>query len=160
VLFLSDTQFIHFALLLKHRFSVLNDTIINFSFPSFYKTRLNHTINPPSIDRDMNPSTSAFSSSVTVLKSTLRNVYRHHNALCDISESVNQSVMVTCIQFLFSVYSLSTQFSHPDLLKYYSSYKILKFSAFILVLSFSAKIVLLLVVCNRTSREVSRLHLF
>jgi hypothetical protein len=34
VLFLSDTQFIHFAVLLKYRFSVLNDTIINFTVPS------------------------------------------------------------------------------------------------------------------------------
>jgi hypothetical protein len=166
VLFLSDTQFFHFALLLKYRFSVLNYTIINFSFPSFYKTRLNHTICPTSIDRDMSPSTSAFSSSITVLKSTLRKVYRHHNALCDICESVNrtycvqilQSVMVTCIEVLFTAHFFSTEFTRPDLLKYYSSKKMVMMSSFIWVLVFSAKTVLQVVVCNRASREVSRLH--
>jgi hypothetical protein len=166
VLFLSDTQFIHFALLLKYRFSVLNDTVINFTVPSLYRNPRNHTIYPPSFDRDMSPSSSAFSSSVTVLKSILINVYRHHNALCDISECVNgtygvqilQSVMVTCIGVLFWVYCLSTEFSHPDFIKYYSSNKMFMISIFIWVLAFSAKIVLLLVVCNCASREVSWLH--
>jgi hypothetical protein len=166
VLFLSDTQFMQFALHLKYRFSVLNDTIINFTVPSFYKTPLNQTINPPSIDRDMSPSTSAFSSSITVLKSTLRKVYRHHNSLCDISESVNktycvqilQSVMVTCIQVLFAIYCLSTEFSHPDVLKYYSSSKMFMVCVFLWVLALSPKTILLLVACNRASREVSRLH--
>jgi hypothetical protein len=166
VLFLSDTQFMHFALLLTHRFSVLNDTIINFSFPSFYKTPLNHKINPPSFDRDMSHSTSAFSSFVTALKSTLRKVYRHHNALCDICESVNrtycvqilQSVIVSCIQVSFTVYFFSTEFTRPDLLRYYSSKKLVVMTSFIWVLAFSTKTVLQVVVCNRASREVSLLH--
>jgi hypothetical protein len=38
VLLLSDTQFIHFALLLKYRFSVLNHTLINLTVPSLYKS--------------------------------------------------------------------------------------------------------------------------
>jgi hypothetical protein len=166
VIFLSDTQFMHFALLSKYRFSVLNDTIIKFTAPSRYRSPLNHTIYPPYIDRDMNPSTSASSSSITVLKSTLRKVYRHHTSLCDISESVNrtycvqilQSLIVTCTEILYSVYSLSVEFSRPTFLQYHSSSNILLMSLFIWVFAFSTKTVLLVVVCNCASREVSRLH--
>jgi hypothetical protein len=43
VLLLSESQFIYFVLLLKYRFSVLNDTVINFTVPSLYKTSLNPT---------------------------------------------------------------------------------------------------------------------
>jgi len=51
MLLLSDTQFIHFVLLLKYRFSVLNDTLINFTLPSLYKTTLKHMIRAPAVDR-------------------------------------------------------------------------------------------------------------
>ena len=126
VFFLSDTQFIHFVLLLKYRFSVLNDTLINFTVPSLYKTSLNHMIKTPGVDRSVNFSASTSSSSTTGLKSTLRKVCRHHDCLCDVSESVNrsysfqilQSVTITCIEVLFTAYSLSTEFSNVNILRY------------------------------------------
>jgi len=71
VFLLSDTKFIHFVLLLKYSFSVLNDTLINFTLPSLNKTSINHMIRAPAVDRSVNSSTSAVSSSITVLKSTL-----------------------------------------------------------------------------------------
>jgi hypothetical protein len=108
VLLLSDIQFIHFVLLLKYRFSVLNNTLVNCILPSLYKTSQNHMIRAPAVDRSVNSSTSAVPSSNTVLKSTLRKVCRHHDSLCDISEFVNRTyslqilliVTVTCIGVL------------------------------------------------------------
>jgi len=127
VLLLSDTQFIHFVLLLKYRFSVLNDIVINFTVPSLYKTSLNHMIRAPAVDRSVNSSTSAVSSSITLLQSTLRKVCRHHDALCDILESVNRtyslqillSVTLACFQILYMAYSFSTELSRT--LTLYSS---------------------------------------
>ena len=167
VLCISDMQFIHLVLLLKYRFSVLNDTIINSTVLSLFKTSLNHTIKPPAFDNDTTSSTSAFRSSTPVLKSSLSKVYRHHNDLCDISESVNrayciqilQSVMIACIEVLFAAYSLSTAFPHASLLQHYSSSKIAMISGFVWVLVFSGRAVLLVVVCNCASREVSQVHL-
>jgi len=127
MLLLSDTQFIHFVLLLKYRFSVLNDTVINFTVPSLYKMSLNHMIRAPAVDRSVNSSTSAVSSSITLLQSTLRKVCRHHDALCDILESVNRtyslqillSVTLACFQILYMAYSFSTELSRT--LTLYSS---------------------------------------
>jgi len=93
VLLLSDTQFIHFVLLLKYRFSVLNGTLINFTLSSLNKTSLNHMIRAPAVEHSVNSSSLAVSSSITVLKSTLRKVCRHHDSLCDISEFVNRSTL-------------------------------------------------------------------
>ena len=168
VLMFSDTQFIHFILLLRHRFSVLNDTLINFTVPSLYKTSLNRMIRTPAADRSVNSSTSAVSSSNTVLKSTLRNVCRHHDALCDISEFVNRtyslqillSVTITCIEVLFTTHSVSVEFSYSNILQYYSSKQILSMSAIVWMFALTAKVVLLVVVCNRASHEVSGLHLW
>jgi len=165
VLLLSESQFIHFLLLLKYRFSVLNDTVINFTVPSLYKTSLNHMIRAPAVDRSVNSSTSAVSSSITLLKSTLRKVCRHHDALCDITESVNRmysfqillSVTVTCIGVLFMAYTFSTELSNPTL-NFHSSELFLSMSTFAGLFVVTAKVVLLVVVCNRASREVSGLH--
>jgi len=165
VLLLSDTQFIHFVLLLKYRFSVLNDTLINFTVPSLYKTSLNHMIRAPAVDRSVNSSTSAVSSSITLLQSTLRKVCRHHDALCDISESVNRtyslqillSVTLTCIVDLFMAYSFSIEISKPTLYLF-SSKLFLYMYLFAGFFAVTVKVVLLVVVCNRASREVSGLH--
>ena len=167
VLLLLYTQFIHFVLLLKYRFSVLNDTLINFTDSSFYKSSLNHVIRTPSMDRSVNSSISAISSSITLLKSAMGKVCRHHDSLCDISESVNRtyslqillSITVTCIDVLYVAYSISNELSNPTL-NLYSS-KVL-FSIFSLARSFAgtAKVVLLVVVCNRASHEVCFLHLW
>ena len=127
MLLLSDTQFIQFVLLLKYRFSVLNDSLINFTVPSLYKMSLNHMIRAPAVDRSVNSSTSAVSSSITLLQSTLRKVCRHHDALCDILESVNRtyslqillSVTLACFQILYMAYSFSTELSRT--LTLYSS---------------------------------------
>ena len=168
VLLLSDTQFIHFVLLLKHRFYVLNDTVINFTVQSLYKTSLNHIIIAPAVDRSVNSSTSALSSSVTLLKSTLRKVCRHHDSLCDISESVNRtyslqillSVTITCIQVLHTTFSLGTEISNSSTLNTFSSIHFLSMSAVIRFFADSSKVVLLVVVCNLASHEVSELHLW
>jgi hypothetical protein len=167
VLFISDIQFIHFVLLLKYRFSVLNDSVINSTVSSLSKTSLNHTIKPPAFDNDTTSSTSAFRTSTPVLKSSLSKVYRHHNALCDISESVNRAyciqilhgVTVKCIQVLLTAYSLSTELLRANYLKYYSSFNFAVMSSFVWVLVIAGKITQLVVVCNCASREVSQIHL-
>ena len=167
VLLLSESQFIHFVLLLKYRFSVLNDTVINFTVPLLYKTSLNRMIRAPSVDRSVNSSTSAVSSSITLLQSTLRKVCRHHDALCDILESVNRmysfqfllSVTITCINVLFMAYVFSTGLSNPTL-NLFSSKLFLSVSSFAVVLVVTVKVVLLVVVCNRASQEVSGLQLW
>jgi len=164
VLLLSETQFIHFVLVLKYRFSVLNDTVINFTVPSLYKTSLSHMIRAPAVDRSR---TSAVSSSFTLFKSTLRRVCRHHDALCDLSESVNRtysfqilhSVTITCINVSLMAYIFSTEISYPTL-DLYSSKLFLSVSSFAGVFVVTAKVVLLVVVCNRASHEVSGLHLW
>jgi hypothetical protein len=166
VLLLSDTQFIHFVLLLKYRFSVLNDTLVNFTLPSLYKTSVNHTIRAPAVDRSVNSSTSAVSSCNTVLKSTLRTVCRHHNSLCDISEFVNRtyslqillSVTVTCIGVLYTTYSFSAVLSRS--LTLFSSQQFFFVFTLVGVFVVTAKVVLLVVVCNRASHEVSGLQLW
>ena len=168
VLLLPHTQFIHFVLLLKYRFSVLNDTVINFTVPSLYKTSLNHMIRAPAVDRSVNSSTSAVSSSITLLQSTLRKVCRHHDALCDISESVNRtyslqillSITVTSIEVLLTAYSFSTELSNPRNLNLFSSQQYFFISALVGLFAVSWKVVLLVVVCNRASHEVSGLHLW
>ena len=168
VLVLSDTQFIHFVLLLRYRFSVLNDTLINFTVPSLYKTSLNRMTRTPAADRSVNSSTSAVSSSNTVLNSTLRNVCRHHDALCDISEFVNRtyslqillSVTIICIDVLFMAYSSSTKLSNPRTLNLFSSQQSFFLSSLVGFFAVSSKVVLLVVVCNRALHEVSRLHLW
>jgi len=168
VFFLSDTQFIHFVLLLKYRFSVLNDTVINFTVQSLHKTSLNHMIIAPAVDRSVNSSTSAVSSSTTMLKSTLRKVCRHHDSLCDISEFVNRTysfhilliVTVNFIKVLFAAHTVSIEFSSATILQYYSSTKIASMSAIFWIFAVSAKVVLLVVVCNIASHEVSGLHLW
>jgi len=166
VLFLSDTLFIHFVLLLKYRFSVLNDTVINFTVQSLHKTSLNHMIIAPAVDRSVNSSTSAVSSSTTMLKSTLRKVCRHHDSLCDISEFVNRtyslqillSVTITCIEVLFTTHSVTTEFSDSVMLQYFSSTEFLSLSTIVWIFAVTAKVVLLVVVCNIASHEVSGLH--
>ena len=166
VLLLSDTQFIHFVLLLKYRFSVLNDTLINFTLPSLYITSVNHMNIAPAVDRSANSSTSAVSSSITVLKSTLRNVCRQHDALCNISEFVNRtysfqiflSVTVTCIGVLYLAYSCSAELSRS--MNLFSSKQIFFMSILVGVFVVSAKVVQLVVVCNRASNEVSGLLLW
>jgi len=168
VLLLSESQFIHFLLLLKDRFSVLNDTVINFTVPSLYQTSLNHMIRAPSVDRSVNSSTSAVTSSITMLQSTLRKVCRHHDALCDISESVNRtysfqillSVKVTCIKILFATYIVSIEFSYTSNLQSFSFKQYFSMSTIVCLFALTAKVVLLVVVCNRASREVSGLHLW
>ena len=168
VLLLSDTQFIHFVLLLKYRFSVLNDTLINFTVPSLYKTSLNHMIRAPSVDRSVNSSTSAVSSSITLLKSTLRKVCRHHDSLCDISESVNRTyslqilltVTMTCIDGLLMAYSFSTEISNPSTLNLFASNLFFFMSTLFGFFAVTVKVVLLVVVCNRASHEVSGLNLW
>ena len=168
VLLLSDTQFIHFVLLLKYRFSVLNDTVINFTVQSLYKTSLNHMIIAPAVDRSVNSSTSAVSSSVTALISALRKVCRHHDSLCDISEFVNRtyslqillSVTVTCIEVLLTTHTVSIELSYSDVLQYFSSTKFISMSTIVWIFAVTAKVVQLVVVCNLTSHEVSGLHLW
>jgi len=165
VLFLSDTQFIHFVLLLKYRFSVLNDTLINFTLPSFYKISLKHMIRAPALDRSVNSSISAVSSSITVLKSALRKVCRHHDSLCDISEFVNRTfslqilliITVNCIKVLLGVHIVSVEFSYTSILMLYSSKHILSVSTIVWLFVTTAKVVQLVVVCNRASHEVSGL---
>jgi hypothetical protein len=165
---LSDTQFIHFVLLLKYRFSVLNHTVINLTVQSLYKTSLNHTITAPPADRAVNSSTSALSSSITLLKSTLRKVCRHHDSLCDISESVNRTysvqiflnVTLNSIECLFTAYHVSIEFSNPSAQKIYSSQQALFMAGLLGALTVPAKVVLLVAVCNRASHEVSGLHLW
>ena len=165
VLLLSDTQFIHFVLLLKYRFSVLNDTLINFTLPSLNKTSLNHMIRAPAVDRSVNSSTLAVSSSITVLKSTLRKVCRHHDSLCDISEFVNRTyslqilliVTVTCIKVLLAAHIVSVEFSYTSILQLYSSKQIPSVSTIVWLFVMAAKVVQLVVVCNRASHEVSGL---
>ena len=168
VLLLSDTQFIHFVLLLRYRFSVLNDTVMNFTVQSLHKKYLNHVIRAPAMDRSVNASISAVSSSITVLKSTLRKVCRHHDSLCDISELVNRtyslqillSVTVTCIQVLHTTFSFGTEMSTPNALTWFTSKQFLSMSALFRFFADSSKVVLLVAVCNRTSHEVSVLHLW
>ena len=166
VLVLSDTQFIHFVLLLKYRFSVLNDNVINFTVQSLHKPSLNHMIIAPAVDRSVNSSTSAVSSSVMLLKSTLREVCRHHDSLCDISEFVNRTyslqilliVTVNFIKVLFAAQAVSNEFSSASILPYYSSTKIVSMSTIVWICTVTVKVVLLVAVCNRTSHEVSGLH--
>jgi len=168
VLVLSDTLFISFVLLLKYRFSVLNDTVINFTVQSLHKTSLNHMIRAPAVDRSVNSSTSAVSKSVMLLKSTLRKVCRHHDSLCDISEFVNRTyslqilliVTVNFIKVLFTTHKLSIEFSSASMLQYFSSSKLFSMSTIVWIFAVTAKVVLLVVVCNRTSLEVSGLHLW
>jgi len=120
------------------------------------------------VDRSVNSSTSAVSSSITLLQSTLRKVCRHHDALCDISESVNRTyslqilltVMVTCIKVLFATYTVSIEFSYPIIMQYYSFKKYFSVSTIVWLFAVSLKVVLLVVVCNRASHEVSGLHLW
>jgi len=165
VLLLSDAQFVHFVLLLKYRFSVLNETLINFTLPSLYITSVNHMNIAPAVDRSANSSTSAVSSSNTVLKSTLREVCQHHDSLCDISEFVNRtysfqillSVTVTCIGVLYLPYSFSAEISRS--LNLFSSKQFFFMSTLVGVFVMTAKAVLLVVVCNRASHEVSGLQL-
>jgi len=167
VMSLSDAQFIHFVLLLKYRFSVLNDTVMNFTVQSLHKTSLNHMIRTPAVDRSVNSSTSAVSSSVTVLQSTLRKVCRHHDSLCDISEFVNRTyslqvlliVTLNFIKVLFVAQTLSIDISYASILQYYSSTKTLSMSTIVWIFVTTAKVVLLVAVCNRTSHEVSGLYL-
>jgi len=167
VLLLSDTQFIHFVLLLKYRFSVLNDTVNNFTVQSLYKTSLNHIITAPVVDRSVNSSTSAVSSSVTALIATLRKVCRHHDALCDISESVNRtyslqillSVTITCTEVLFVAFSFSNELSNRNL-SFYSSKLFYSVSSLGALFAGTVQVVLLVVVCNLASHEVSGLHLW
>ena len=168
VLLLSDTLFIHFVLLLQYRFSVLNDTVTNVTVSSLYKTSLNHMIIAPSVDRSVNSSTSAVSSSITLLKSTLRKVCRHHDSLCDISESVNRayslqillSVIINCIQVLHTTFSLATEIFTSSALIFFSSKHFLSMSALVKFFTDSSKVLLLVVVCNLASHEVSELHLW
>ena len=168
VLSLSDTLFIHFVLLLKYRFSVLNDTVINFIVQSLHKTSLNHMIKAPAVDRSVNSSTSAVSSSVTLLQSTLRKVCRHHDSLCDMSEFVNRMfsaqilliVTVNFIRVLFVANTVSIEFSHAITLQYYSSTKILSMTTIVWVFGVTANLIRLVAVCNGTSHEVSVLHLW
>jgi hypothetical protein len=166
VLLLSDTQFIHFVFLLKYRFSVLNHSIINLTVPSLYKTSLNHTITAPPADRAVNSSTLGLSRSITQLKSTLRNVCRHHDSLCDISESVNEtysfqillSVIITCVGYLHMAYTASIEFANPSTLQLYYSNPYFFIFGLVGLCAMSSKTVLLVAVCNRASREVSALH--
>jgi len=168
VLFLSDTLFIHFVLLLKYRFSVLNDTVINFTVQSLHKTYLNHMIRAPAVDHSVNSSTSAVSSSVTMLKSNLRKVCRHHDSLCDISEFLTGTyslqilliVTVNFIRVLFVARRLSIAFFPSSVLEYYSSTKILSMSIIVWTFGLTTKLVLLVAVCNLASHEVSVLHLW
>jgi len=114
----------------------------------------------------VNSSTSAVSSSITLLQSTLRKVCRHHDALCDISESVNRtyslqillSVTITCIQVLYMVYTFSTDLSRT--LNLYTYQQLFFVSALFMLFASISKVVLLVVVCNRASHEVSGLHLW
>ena len=166
VLLVSDTQFIYFVFLLKYRFSVLNDTLINFTVPSLYKMSVNHMIRTPAVYRSVNSSTSAVSSPYTVLKSTLRKVCRHHDSLCNISEFVNRtyslqillSVTLTSFEVLYMAYSFDKELSKPTL-NLYSSTLLFYMSTLAGVFAVSAKVVLLVVACNRASHEVSGLQL-
>jgi len=168
VLLLSNTQFVNFFLLLKYRFSVLNDTLINFTVPSLYQTSLNHMIRAPAVDRSLNSSTSAVSSSIRLLQSTLRKVCRHHDALCDISEFVNRtyslqillSVTVTCIEVLLASYTVSIEFSYTSIMQHNSFKQYFSVATFVWLFAVSSKVVLIVVVCNRASYEVSGLHLW
>jgi len=165
VLLLSDTQFIYFVLLLKYRFSVLNGTLINFTLPSLNKTSQNNMIRAPAVEYSVNSSTLAVSSSITVLKSTLRKVCRHHDSLCDISEFVNRTyslqilliVTVTCIKVLLAAHIVSAEFSYTSILQFYSSKQILSVSSIVWLFVMAAIVVQLVVVCNRASHEVSGL---
>ena len=163
VLLLSDTQFIHFILLLKYRFSALNNIVINFPVQSLYKTSLNRMSRATAVDRSVNSSISALSTSVTMLKSTLRKVCRHHDSLCDISEFVNRTYSlqilliftVSLIKVLFSAQAAIIEFSYASIFQYYSSTKNLSMSTIFWIFLVTAKVVLLVAVCNRTSHEVS-----
>ena len=122
-------------------------------------------IRAPALDRSVNSSISAVSSSITVLKSALRKVCRHHDSLCDISEFVNRTfslqilliITVNCIKVLLGVHIVSVEFSYTSILQLYSSKQILSVSTIVWLFVTSAKVVQLVVVCNRASREVSGL---
>jgi hypothetical protein len=167
VVLLSDIQFIHFVHLLKYRFSVLNDTLINFTVLSLYKTSVNHVVTAQAVGRSVNSNTSAVSSSNTALKSTLRRVCRHHDSLCDISEFVNRtyslqillSVIFTAFEVLYMAYSCSAEISNPTL-NFYSSVLFFSMSTLVGLFAESAKLVQLVVVCNSASHEVSGLQLW
>ena len=115
------------------------------------------------MDRSANSSTLAVSSSITVLKSTLRKVCRHHDSLRDISEFVNRTyslqilliVTVNCIKVLIAVHIVSVEFSYTSILQLYSSKQILSVSTIVWLFVMAAKVVQLVVVCNRASHEVS-----
>jgi hypothetical protein len=123
-------------------------------------------ITAPPADRAVNSNTSALSSSLTFLICTLRNVCQHHDSLCDISESVNRtysfqilvSVTITCIEVLCVAYTVSIEFASA--LKLYSSKLIFFMIGVVGLFTGTAKVVLLTVVCNRVSHEVSGLHLW
>jgi len=115
------------------------------------------------VDRSVNSSISALSTSVTMLKSTLRKVCRHHDSLCDISEFVNRTYSlqilliftVSLIKVLFSAQAAIIEFSYASIFQYYSSTKNLSMSTIFWIFLVTAKVVLLVAVCNRTSHEVS-----
>jgi hypothetical protein len=86
-LWITDMQFIHFVILLKYRFSVLNDNIISFTVSSLHRTTLNQPLKPSASDTI---SSSFETSSLLTTKSTLRKVFRHHNPQCNITVSVNR----------------------------------------------------------------------
>jgi ABC-type microcin C transport system permease subunit YejE len=115
------------------------------------------------VDRSVNSSTSAVSSSNTVLKSTLRIVCQHHDSLCDISEFVNRtyslqillSVTLALIGVLLAAHIGSVEFSYTSILQLYSSKQILSVSTIVWLFVTTAKVVQLVVVCNRASHELS-----
>jgi hypothetical protein len=95
-------------------------------------------------------------------------VCRHHDSLCDISELVNRtyslqillSVTMMCIDVLFMAYSFSAEISNPSAINLISSPQFIFISSLVGWFTVTAKVVLLVVVCNRASHEVSGLHLW
>lgn len=165
-LWLTDIQFIYFVILLKYHFSVLNDTVNNFTVSSPNGTTANKPLKPSASDTNSSSSVicSLFQTSALItIKSALRKVCRHHSFLCDITQSVNRiysfhilhSLAVTFFQIVCMMYYCSTAVSYPDMFQYFSSAIIVIVVGVMWFFTFISKVVLLVAVCSFTSYEVS-----
>jgi hypothetical protein len=169
IIWLADLQFIHFVILLRYHFSLLNDSILNLT-ASPYRTTSDQTFESPGNGCDTSSGRSNWFPfhSVATIKSSIRRVCRQHSSLCDISELVNRTYSLHVLQFtaltLFEVvcglYSFLIGVSHPGFSNYFSSYNYYVTYWVIWIFMLSAKVVLLAATCNYTSREVSNAMIF
>jgi hypothetical protein len=98
-----------------------------------------------------------------MIKSILRNIFRHHSSLCDITELVNriysphvlQSTAVTFFDVVCALYYFNTVVLHPDFFNLSWSATFMIATGLLWIVTFSSKVVLLAVACSYTSHEVS-----